>query len=86
MVRRLSTSSALVLLLVSSGAVLVGCNDSTKPTVGAGEDEHGCKNSAGYSWCAKSEQCERPWELAECEGFDNTEDAFELYCSNTAEN
>ncbi|MGR5062031.1 serine protease [Photobacterium sp. DNB22_13_2] len=86
MMRRLSISSALVLLLVSSCTLLVGCNDSTEPMVGADEDEHGCKNSAGYSWCAKSEQCERPWELAEREGFDNTEEAFELYCSSTAEN
>lgn len=86
MVRRLSTFSALVVLFVSSGALLVGCNDSTEPMVGADEDEYGCKSSAGYSWCATTEQCERPWELAEREGFDNTEEAFEIYCAGTGEN
>ncbi|PSW13652.1 serine protease [Photobacterium rosenbergii] len=71
---------------MSSGMLLLGCNDSAEPMVGADEDEHGCKQSAGYSWCAKTEQCERPWELAEQEGFDNTEEAFEGYCSNEKEN
>lgn len=32
------------------------------PIVGNDEDEHGCKASAGYSWCAEKEKCLRTWE------------------------
>jgi len=30
--------------------------------VGNDSDSHGCKASAGYSWCAVLSQCIRPWE------------------------
>ena len=86
MVRRYKTSLTIALFAFSSGVLLIGCNDSAEPMVGADEDEYGCKSSAGYSWCAKTEQCERPWELAEQQGFENTEEAFEDYCSNQKEN
>ena len=82
MMRRHLVLPATVLLVISSGFLLVGCNDSAEPMVGADEDEHGCKGSAGYSWCAKTSQCERPWELAEQQGFENTEEAFQGYCSS----
>tara|TARA_Y100000588_G_C14007818_1_gene818577 strand:- start:294 stop:650 length:357 start_codon:yes stop_codon:yes gene_type:complete len=49
--------------------------------VGSDRDAHGCIASAGYSWCEATQQCERPWELAEKEDFDNTEEAFEDYCN-----
>lgn len=32
--------------------------------VGADEDEHGCKISAGYSWCEVKNKCLRTWEEA----------------------
>lgn len=47
---------------------------------GSDRDAHGCIGSAGYSWCARTAQCERPWELAEREGFDNEADAFAAWC------
>ncbi len=47
---------------------------------GADRDTHGCIKSAGYSWCARTDQCERPWELAEKHEFENTPEAFEAYC------
>jgi len=47
---------------------------------GADRDSHGCIGSAGYSWCAKTNQCERPWELAEKKSFDNTKESFENFC------
>ena len=53
--------------------------DQLKP-VGADRDEHGCIASAGYQWCAKLEQCVRPWELAAEQGFENTAEAFEAFC------
>jgi hypothetical protein len=48
--------------------------------VGADRDEHGCVGSAGYKWCARRGECERPWELAEEAGFENTPSNFEKYC------
>ena len=50
---------------------------------GSDRDAHGCIASAGYSWCARSQQCERPWELAEKQGFAVTRDAFEWYCGDS---
>ena len=47
---------------------------------GADRDEHGCIGSAGYTWCERTEQCERPWELAKQAGFDNTGEGFKAYC------
>jgi hypothetical protein len=35
--------------------------------VGGDEDEHGCKGSAGYSWCQEKQKCLRSWEEP-CEG------------------
>ena len=53
--------------------------------VGADRDAHGCIGSAGYSWCARTNQCERPWELAKKQGFENTKAAFGKYCGNRAQ-
>ena len=53
--------------------------DSRRP--GSDRDEHGCIGSAGYQWCERTTQCERPWELAEQEGFENSHEAFKAWCS-----
>jgi len=50
------------------------------PLVGGDSDEHGCKGSAGYAWCAKTGQCERPWELAQSQGFENSAEGFRAFC------
>lgn len=53
---------------------------------GSDRDAHGCIPSAGYLWCAKTNSCERPWELAKKEGFigkagiNETRKAFNKYC------
>ena len=49
--------------------------------VGHGRDAHGCIGSAGYQWCKKTNQCERPWELAKKHGFANTRKAFDKFCN-----
>lgn len=38
------------------------------PLVGNDFDEHGCKGSAGYSWCEAKQKCLRAWEEPCTEG------------------
>lgn len=71
----LAAFSALFLLVACSGP------DPDPPAPGSDRDEHGCIPSAGYSWCERTSQCERPWELAEQHGFENTSEAFKRFCS-----
>lgn len=65
---------------------LVGCildeQSLSEPTtsLGSDKDEHGCIASAGYRWCAKTEKCERPWELAKQVNIANTLVDFDQYC------
>lgn len=47
---------------------------------GSDRDAHGCIGSAGYRWCERSAQCERPWELAKAKQFDNSAVGFDAYC------
>ncbi len=54
------------------------------PAPGSDRDAHGCIPSAGYAWCARSNQCERPWELAKVQSFENTAAAFDKYCAAPA--
>ncbi|MBB1088686.1 hypothetical protein H4F99_09310 [Lysobacter sp. SG-8] len=51
--------------------------------VGGDRDAQGCIPSAGYRWCERSQACERPWELAEREGFPNEAGRFEEWCAST---
>ena len=51
------------------------------PLTGSDRDANGCIASAGYQWCAYTEQCQRSWELADQQGFAATAEAFERYCS-----
>ncbi len=50
--------------------------------LGGGHDAYGCIGSAGYSWCEKTQSCERPWELAGKRNFPNTPEAFNAFCNN----
>jgi len=73
---------------------LNGCNNSgtasstaasqTKATAktGADKDAHGCIGSAGFKWCTKTNQCERPWELAKEKNFEKNAEAFDSFCQN----
>ena len=82
------------LFVLVTAALLIGCSNSEPEesttsgshaaAVGSDRDAHGCIPSAGYRWCASTNQCERPWELAKEKGFEPTSEAFEQYCqSNT---
>ena len=78
----------LSLLLVHAAVIacLLGCspgapeNTQGQNMPGSDKDAHGCVASAGYSWCESTNQCERPWELAEKEGFENTPEGFREFC------
>ncbi len=76
-VRRTVSSAALV-----AAVFLTGCSDERSTVTGADRDAHGCIASAGYKWCAKTSQCERPWELAQKEKFEKSEEAFNGFCGN----
>lgn len=47
---------------------------------GGDVDAHGCRASAGYRWCARTNQCERPWELAKAYGFALNATSFDRFC------
>ncbi|WP_396331590.1 hypothetical protein [Burkholderia anthina] len=51
-------------------------------SVGGDRDAHGCIGSAGYAWCERTQQCERPWELAKAHGITNSAQVFEQFCRN----
>lgn len=72
----------LSLLLVTG---LTACSSTTPPqskTPGSDRTVNGCVPTAGYSWCARTEQCERPWELGKKKEFAQTKKAFDEYCGN----
>jgi len=75
------TSSFFALIAAAS---LCACSSSERQSSqqkpGSDRDPHGCIASAGYSWCAKTKQCERPWELAERKSFERTKKAFDNFC------
>lgn len=50
-----------------NGSAPGGDSGVLPPVVGNDSDEHGCKASAGYSWCEAKQKCIRIWEEA-CEG------------------
>ncbi len=65
---------------------MAGCSNEERAVTGAGKDTHGCITSAGYQWCTKTKRCERPWELAKKEKFENSMKAFDRFCKNITEN
>lgn len=73
-----------LLSIIIVSLLLIGCKDSTTPAqmVGGDTDAQGCIPSAGYTWCEKTKQCERPWELAEQKGFENRNKQFTAFCEN----
>lgn len=80
--------SQKMFLFAAAMAVLMGCNSTAnqpapkESMVGADRTDQGCIASAGYAWCDKLQRCVRPWEVADREGFDNTEQAFKQFCQS----
>lgn len=46
-------------------------NSNQPPILGGDSDAHGCKGSAGYSWCDVKQKCLRVWE-EKCEASSST--------------
>lgn len=71
-----------ILFIAAFSLIVIGCTPGAvdQPMVGADRDASGCIAAAGYSWCERTRQCERPWELAQSEGFDNSDEAFTQFC------
>jgi hypothetical protein len=72
--------SAFMLLIA---LLMVACQKpETESIAGADRDSHSCIGSAGYLWCAKENQCTRPWELAKEKQFENSVQTFKTYCDS----
>jgi predicted amidohydrolase YtcJ len=55
-------------------------NNDELATVGSDRDLQGCIGSAGYQWCAKLQQCVRPWELIKAQGKENNPETLKQLC------
>ena len=78
---RKSLLHQVVLAVFLSGCAADNPATSERTNIpGSNKDAHGCISSAGYSWCERTNQCERLWELTERAGFDNNQDEYEKYC------
>ena len=75
-----------LLIVICCSCSLINNQDDTKlNTVGSDRDQKGCIASAGYQWCESTNQCERPWELANKEGFANNKESFSMFCQGKAD-
>lgn len=80
-IRSHNPGGAVDIALVAAPDVPLPTPDSVEtPAPGSDRDAHGCIPSAGYSWCAHTNKCERPWELAKANGFENTREAYDKFC------
>jgi len=70
----------LITSAAASAAQTVPMVGEATPMVGNDRDAHGCIGSAGYSWCGRTQKCERPWELAKRKSFRNSARAFKRFC------
>lgn len=69
---------------VADSSPVPAATEPAPPLVGADRDAHGCIASAGYSWCERTQQCERPWELAAQQGFALSPEKYAQYCDSAA--
>ena len=64
---------------------VAGCTTGVVPIpIGGERDAHGCAGPAGYSWCARTQRCERPWELSKQQGLPENAESFTRFCSQPA--
>lgn len=65
MKKKLFIVGAVVVMIVFFAYMLIDINYNSAPEgyVGGDTSLHGCKASAGYSWCPLRAQCVRSFEL-----------------------
>ncbi|MGB1142095.1 MAG: MliC family protein [Halioglobus sp.] len=71
----------MLLIAMLSACTTNDASEATAAVPGSQRDDQGCITSAGYRWCERTGRCERPWELAQAQGFDNTDVDFNTFCS-----
>ncbi len=87
---RTSAGALLATLLATALGACAGARATAPasppkpPMPGSDRDAHGCIPSAGYAWCARTQRCERPWELAREHDLENRAEAFDAFCSAQA--
>ena len=71
-----------LLLIAAIPLLMTACTTDTAETAITGSDrtEEGCIPSAGYAWCERTQQCERPWELAQSQGIKDSQEGFVSFC------
>jgi hypothetical protein len=79
----MNTKLPIYLILILTMTACAKERPTQSNIVGKDRDAHGCIGSAGYAWCAKTAQCERPWELAQQKGFALTENSFAEFCKKS---
>ena len=79
--KRILVLTALIIVCVSGCSLNKHLKPETSALAGSDRDIHGCIGTAGYQWCERTNQCERPWELASKEGFENTLEKYDSYCN-----
>ena len=75
------SAGLLASLLLLGGCATQSAHSPQATATGSDRDVHGCIASAGYTWCERTQACERPWILAEKESFNNTPSEFNTYCN-----
>ena len=84
----LTIADIQVLETINDGVTVFrhGDEESRSANLAGGDrDAHGCIGSAGYHWCAKLDQCVRPWELEQGEAAaEISPEEFAAYCQDSA--
>ena len=62
-----SMKALLIIVMLAVSLFAFGCvsqngTSNNQSIVGNDSDAHGCKASAGYTWCAEKGKCLRVWE------------------------
>jgi hypothetical protein len=53
---------ALSVGFLASALLSTPADVNNSPPIGGDSDAHGCKASAGYTWCESKQKCIRMWE------------------------
>jgi len=69
--------TAYLLVIILTMVFLAIALLNAENLVGNDSDSHGCKASAGYTWCEQLQKCIRPWQT-KCEAAEIRTDIEDL--------